>query len=159
MIKKIGSLALLVGGILGAIGGFAALGTLYSIGSGAQSGSLTFLGLLEDIKTVMNMAVLGRVGAIIMFISAIVVVAGVFMEGSKKSGAISVGIFGLAAFIGQFMINPITSIEAAQGIVGSDSASDNVIKGLVMIGICGVVLAINGLIILVSKKKNINFIG
>ncbi len=165
MVKKIGALVLLIGGILGAIGGITAFVTLYSIGEKAEkiksySEMFAFINSLNsDIKKVMDMAVLARVGAIILFIAAIIVTVGVFMEGSKKNGAISCLIFGVAAFAGQFMINPLTSAEAAANFVASESASETVTRGLIFIGVSGVILAINGLIILVSKKKNINFVG
>lgn len=165
MIKKIGALALLIGGVLGAIGGISSLAEIYSIEEKARnaknslSGAIAVLGSLDDVaKKISGMAVLARVGAIILLIASIVVVAGVFMEGSKKNAVISYIVVGIAAFVGQFMINPITNKEAVLNWLVSDT-DDDAVKGLVFISICGVILAINGLIILFSRKKNINFVG
>lgn len=165
MIKKIGALALLIGGVLGAIGGISAFAMIYSIDTRAESAknslseAFALLSSLEgEAKKIANMAVLARVGAIILLIASIAVVAGVFMEGSKKNAVISYIVVGIAAFVGQFMINPITNAESTLNWLVSDT-SDNVVKGLIFIGVCGVILAINGLIILFSRKKNINFVG
>ena len=141
MVKKIGSAGMLIGGLLAAIGGIVSM--------------ISFASL--KITNAMNMAVLGRVGAIITFIAAIIVVAGVFMAGEpKKGGAIAGMVFAVFAFIAQFMINPITSWGAAAsaGLSGhAESAGGAAIIGLILLAISGIVCLIMGIVGLASKKN------
>ena len=141
MIKKIGSAGMLVGGLLAAIGG---VGAIINTAS-------------SQIKGAMNMAVLGRVGAIIIFVSAIIVVAGVFMtKAQKKGGAIAGMIFAVLAFVAQFMINPITSWKAAAsaGLSGNvESTVGAAAIGLILLAVSGLVCLIMGIVGLAPKKK------
>lgn len=141
MIKKLGSAGMLIGGLLAAIGGVGAFINAASI----------------NIKGAMNMAVLGRVGAIIIFVAAIIVVAGVFMTGAqKKGGAIAGMIFAVIAFVAQFMINPITSWQAAASASlggNAEAAGGAASIGLILLIISSIVCLIMGIVGLASKKK------
>ena len=141
MVKKIGSAGMLIGGLLAAIGGLVSM--------------LNFASL--NINAAMGMAVMGRVGAIIAFIAAIVVLAGVFMAGeTRKGGAIAGMVFAVLVFIAQFMINPITSWKAAfnAGFSGNaEAAGGAAVIGLILLAVSGLVCAIMGIVGLVSKKK------
>ena len=141
MVKKIGSAGMLVGGLLAAIGGLVSM--------------LNFASL--NINAAMGMAVMGRVGAIIVFIAAIVVLAGVFMAGeTRKGGAIAGLVFAVFAFGAQFMINPITSWKAAftAGFSGNaEAAGGAAVIGLILLAVSGLVCAIMGIVGLVSKKR------
>ena len=146
MVKKIGSLGLLVGGVLAVIGAI-----------GAMVNSANF-----NVDATMNMAVLARVGSIIVFVAAIVAVAGVVMTNARKGGAITSMIFAVLAFIGQFLINPITGWKAAASAAfgsNSEGAAGGAIVGLILIMISGIVLLILGIVGLVSKNKNNTFNG
>ena len=157
MIKKIGALGLLIGGLLAAIGG---------IGSIANAASLTdttsFRGMASAVDAAINMAVLARVGAIIAFVAAIVAVAGVVKDNMKKGGAITSMVFAVVAFIGQFMINPITSWKnaASAGMSGNAEAQGvGASIGLILLILSGIVLLILGVVGLVSKNKSTTFNG
>lgn len=106
----------------------------------------------------MSMAVLGRVGAIIAFVAAIVVVAGVVMSGAtKKGGAIAGMVFAVLAFIAQFMINPITSWQAAANATLSGhakSAGGAAVIGLILLAVSGIACIITGIIGLASKTND-----
>lgn len=144
MVKKIGSLGLLIGGVLAVIG---------VIGAFASS---------TNPDAIINMAVLARVGSIIVFVAAIVAVAGVIMTNAKKGGAVASMIFGVIAFIGQFLINPITSWQAAFGAAFSGNAEgavEGAALGLILIAVSGIVLLILGIVGLVSKNKTNTFNG
>ncbi|MDE7231298.1 MAG: hypothetical protein K2N56_12520 [Oscillospiraceae bacterium] len=146
MVKKIGSLGLLVGGVLALIGAIGAIVNSMSV----------------NVKATMDMAVLARVGSIIAFVAAIIAVAGVVMTNAKKGGAIASMIFGVLAFIGQFLINPITSWQAATDAAfggNAKGAAGGAIIGLILIAISGIVLLILGIVGLVSKNKNNTFNG
>lgn len=85
MLKKVGNVGLILGGLAAAVGGILAF---VMSAKGAPGGMV-------------NMAILSRIGAIVVFLSAIAVLAGAFMTaGSKKGGAITKMVFGLIAFVG-----------------------------------------------------------
>lgn len=142
MVKKLGSAGMLIGGLMAAIGGIVAF-----INAG-----------LVKINAAMSMAILARVGAIITFVAAIVIIAGVFMAGSpKKGGAIAGMIFAVIAFIGQFMINPITSWRAAASASLSgkaEAAGGAAAIGLFLLIISGLVCFIMGIVGAASKNKS-----
>ena len=141
MVKKIGLAGTIIGGLLAAIGGI-----------------LAFVGSAnEDIEGIINMAVLSRVGAIILFVCTLVVLAVAFMTaGSKKGGAVARMIFGIAAFVGQFLIDPYTSL-AAMTKAALYGDPDTVVAmggaGFLIITISGIVLLIMGIVGIVSKKN------
>lgn len=142
MVKKLGSAGMLIGGLMAAISGIVAL---ISAGAG-------------KINAAMSMAVLARVGAIIAFVAAIVIVAGVVMSGTpKKGGAIAGMVFALIAFIGQFMINPITGWKAAASAGLSDNAEaagGAAAIGLLLLIVSGLVCFIMGIVGAASKNKS-----
>lgn len=142
MVKKLGSAGMLIGGLMAAIGGIFAFINAYSM----------------KINAAISMAVLARVGAIITFVAAIVIIAGVVMSGTpKKGGAIAGMIFAIIAFIGQFMINPITSWRAAAsaGLSGNAKAAGGTAAiGLFLLIISGFVCFIMGVVGAASKNKS-----
>lgn len=140
MVKKIGNVGLILGGIAAAIGGILAF-----VMSGA-----------EDVDGIIGMAVLSRIGAIVVFVSAIAVVADAFMAGSKKGGAITKMVFGLIAFVGQFLINPYTSLGAmikAAFTRDMDSIVAMGAIGFLAIALSGIVLLIMGIVGVASKNN------
>lgn len=151
MVKKIGSLGLIVGGILGMIGGIMVFVKMGQLGSGS------LIGAAFSANEATKMAVLARVGAIIMFVAAIIAIAGVCMANIKKGGAVASLIFGIIAFIGQFLINPITSLDSA--IFAGAEQIGGAAFGTVLIIVSGLVLAILGLVGLLSKNKTVSYTG
>ena len=139
MVKKIGSVGLLLGGLVAAIG---AIGCFLS--------TVSF-----NILAIRNLAITARVGAIVLLVSALIVLVAVCTKaGSKKGVAIASLIFSIFAFIGQFLISPFISAEAAIGALGSLQASAaGVIIGLVLIAVFGVLSLIMGIVGLASKDK------
>lgn len=141
MLKKVGNVGLILGGLAAAVGGILAF---VMSAKGAPGGMV-------------NMAILSRIGAIVVFLSAIAVLAGAFMTaGSKKGGAITKMVFGLIAFVGQFLINPYTSIANMLKLAFSGkarAAADLAATGFIIIGISGIVLLITGIVEVASKKK------
>lgn len=142
--KKIGNAGLLIGGLLGLIGAVLAF-----VNSATVS-----------VNGVIGMAIMARIGSIIMFISAIAVVAVTFMgKDQKKGGEITKIIFGAAAFVGQFLINPYTGLRSMvyAGFSGNmKSTLEAAVVGFIIIAVSGLTLLIMGIVGLASKNKNNN---
>lgn len=146
MLKKIGGGALALGGLLSLIG---------AIGGIANSTSME-TPFDSAFKATVGMSILARIGAIIAFVAAIVLIAAVFRtNGSKKGAAITGAVFAVIAFIGQFMINPLTS-EAGLFKTNYDysdtSAAATAVIGLLLLAAAGIATLITGIISLVSKN-------
>lgn len=139
--KKIGNAGLLIGGLLGLIGAVLAI-----VNSAAIS-----------INGVIGMSVMARIGSIIMFISAIAIVAATVMgKDLKKGGAIAKMVFAVLAFVGQFLINPYTSWQALISASFGGSARDVGMTGFIgfiFIAVSGLTLLIMGIVGLASKNK------
>lgn len=145
-LKKICGGALAFGGLLTLVGG---------VGGIANSASMEFP-FDAAFKGTIGMSILARIGAIIAFIAAIALVAAVFRtSGSKKGAAITGAVFALTAFIGQFMIDPLTS-EAGLLKTNYDysdtSAAATAALGLILLAAAGLAALITGIISLVSKN-------
>ena len=139
MIKKIGSLALFVGGILAVIG---VIGTFSNASKAAGAN-------VKAIDYAIKMADLARAGAIVVFVGAIIAVAGACMSGVRKNGAITSMAFAVFAFVGQILIDPITEWKSAAGAALSRVS----VIGLIAINVSGLVVMILGLAGLVSKSR------
>ncbi len=139
MIKKIGSLALFVGGILAVIG---AIGTFSNASKAAGTN-------IKAIDYAIKMAGLARAGAIVVFVGAIIAIAGVCMSGVRKNGAITSMAFAIFAFVGQILIDPITEWESVSGATLNKGS----VIGLIAINVSGLVVMILGLAGLVSKSR------
>lgn len=141
MLKKVGNVGLILGGLAAAVGGILAFVMSKNVAVGGMIG----------------MAVLSRIGAIVLFVSAIAVLADAFMTaGSKKGGAVTKMIFGLIAFVGQFFINPYTSMANMLKAAFSGNAQSAVnlaAVGFIAIAVSGIVLLIMGIKGVASKKK------
>lgn len=141
MVKKIGNAGLLVGGLLAVIGAVGAIVNSVSV----------------NVSGTISMAVLSRVGAIISFVTAIIIIAAAVMAAEpKKGGAVAKLIFGVLAFVGQFLINPITGLKAAANAAFSSSAQSAIqgaFIGLIFLAVSGLVLLIMGIVGLASKNK------
>lgn len=139
-LKKLGGGAAALGGLLALIGG---IGMIANSESGNGSG-------------IMGMAILSRVGAIIAFIAGIALVAAVFRGNLKKGAAVTGGIFAVIAFIAQFMINPLTSEQAALAATFSRNYEANIAAagiGMLLLIVSGVALIVTGIISAVGKNK------
>lgn len=141
MLKKVGNVGLILGGLAAAVGGILAF----------------VMSKNSSVGGVVGMAILSRIGAIVVFLSAIAVLAEVFMTaGSKKGGAVTKMIFGLIAFVGQFFINPYTSMMNVFKLAFSSNLQAVVNMaaiGFIAIGISGIVLLTMGIAEVASKKK------
>lgn len=146
MLKKIGGGALALGGLLSLIG---------AIGGIANSVSMKYP-FDSAFKVTIGMSILARIGAIIAFVAAIVLIAAVFRtNGSKKGAAITSAVFAVIAFIGQFMINPLTSeagLLKANYDYSDTSAAASAVIGLLLLTAAGIATLITGIISLVSKN-------
>ncbi|MDE7231053.1 MAG: hypothetical protein K2N56_11290 [Oscillospiraceae bacterium] len=142
MLKKIGSIGLIIGSLLALTG---------VVGVFLEIPDTTF----RTSGRLMAMACLARAGAIVLFAAAIVCVAGVFLTHLKKGGAITGMVFALIAFVGQFFIEPITSPKALFSVPYSEikTAGFFAFLGLMQIALGGVVLFFMGIVGVVSKKK------
>lgn len=160
MVKKLGNIVLIVGGLLAVVGG-----------------TIDCANLMFDmnIGDVFAMAVLARIGAIMLFVGAIGVLAAAYLtSGSKKgstiAGAVARMFFGTAAFVGQFLINPFTSKNAMlraiasaadkgfqSGSISSSDLADTLYNaaqyGFIIIAVSGMVLLIMGFEGVAPKKK------
>ncbi|MCM1166724.1 MAG: hypothetical protein NC299_10620 [Lachnospiraceae bacterium] len=135
MYKKICGGVLAIGGLLCAIGGI-----------GAMANSAT-----RKLQATINMAILARVGAIIAFVAAIALIAVVFRDQRLgKRAPIVGGVFALAGFIGQFLIDPMTSIE---GMMSTRSAGGAVV-GVFMLVAAGIGALVCGIVSVASKQRN-----
>ena len=135
MVKKIGSVGLLLGGLVAAIG---AIGGILSAVS-------------YNILAIRNLAITARVGAIVLLVSALIVLVAVCTKaGSKKGVAIASLIFSIFAFIGQFLLSPVISVWALGSLQASAAG---VIIGLVLIAVFGVLSLIMGIVGLASKDN------
>lgn len=140
MVKKIGCAGTVIGGLLAMIGGIVAFVNSAKV----------------DVSGVIGMAIMARIGAIILFISAIAIIADAFMNGSPVVGAIVRMVFGTAAFVGQFLINPYTSLKAMLNSAltnGAKATGVTAAIGFIIIIISGLVLLIMGVVGLASKKN------
>lgn len=143
-LKKIGSALLLIGGLLALIGAIGALGASMVVKTE------------EDVKTIINMSVLARVGSIVAFVSALIAIAGSVLGKYGKGSSVTGAVFAAAAFIGQFMINPFTSEEAAMKAAfsaNSDSLAATAGLGLLLIAAAGLACFIVGIVGLAIKKR------
>lgn len=142
MLKKIGSIGLIIGSPLALIG---------TVGAFLKIPNST----IRTFDEVMTMACLARAGAIVLFAAAITCVVGVFLAHLKKGGAITGMVFALIAFVGQFLIEPITSRVAVLSVSYEEAVSAGFFAGLglMLIAIGGVILFFMGIAGLVSKKK------
>lgn len=142
MLKKIGSIGLIIGSLLALTG---------VVGVFLKIPNSTF----RTSGGVMTMACLARAGAIFLFAAAIVCVAGAFLAHLKKGGAITGMVFALIAFVGQFFIEPITSPIAVLSLTYEESKSAGffVFLGVMLIALGGVVLFFMGIAGVTSKKK------
>lgn len=157
MVKRIGSVGTLLGGLLGLIGSIGAVVTSVSIYNAARSVSSwgDLGGLMGKAQTLMNFAVLMRVAAIVLLVAGIIAIAGAVMEKSGMGAQVAGMIFAVVAFIGQFLINPLTSTSAAASSAGTDTSSlgGQVLIGVVLIAVSGLVSLIVG-IVGAAKKSN-----
>lgn len=143
-LKKIGSALLLIGGLVALIGAIGALGASMAMKTE------------EDIQTIIKMSVLARVGSIAAFVSSLIAIAGSVLGKYGKGSSVVGAVFAAGAFIGQFMINPFTSEDAAMEAAfsaNSESIAATAGMGLLVITAAGFACFIVGIVGLVIKKK------
>lgn len=171
MIKKLLNIGLIIGGLLALIGGVTAI---VSFNSGK-----VYENAMDAMNNIFNMATMGRVGAIICFaISLILVVMDFVTYESNKKPSFVTAAFGTAAFVAQFVFNPITSLnalissmidkamsaytstssytDATQRLANSIKTQSNV--GLTILILAGLALIVMGILAL-AKKDNVVYVG
>lgn len=143
-LKKIGSALLLIGGLVALIGAIGALGASMAMKTE------------EDIQTIIKMSVLARVGSIAAFVSSLIAIAGSVLGKYGKGSSVVGAVFAASAFIGQFIINPFTSEDAAMEAAfsaNSESIAATAGMGLLVITMAGFACFIVGIVGLAIKKK------
>ncbi|MDE7398799.1 MAG: hypothetical protein K2N06_04635, partial [Oscillospiraceae bacterium] len=160
----IGSLIALIGGVI----------AIVSFNSGKMLDNT-----LNTLENIFNMATMGRVGAIICFaISLILVVMDFVTYESNKKPSFVTAAFGTAAFVAQFLFNPITGMNAlfssmldkAMSAYGSTSSYEDATQriadsiktqsnvGLAILILAGLALIVMGILGL-AKKDNVVYVG
>ena len=100
------------------------------------------------------MAVLARVGAIMAFVAAIVILVAAFMGNMKKGAGVVGAFFAVIAFIAQFMIDPVTSLGAlGSAAISGSSTPGAVVFGFILMLIAGIGSIITGIINTVMKNN------
>ena len=141
VMKKIGSAALLIGGLL------STAGIVIAIVISATNPI--------NINGQIGMMIMARIGAIITFVGSILAVAGACKDNLKKGGAITSLVFGILMFVAQMLIDPFTSYESytISGLFGDIKPIIAATIGMLYIGIFGIVLFIMGIVGLAKKSK------
>lgn len=147
MNKKICGGALALGGLLSLIGGIVCM---------VNSMSVKML-FDSAFNATVGTSIFARIAAIITFVAAIGLLAVVFRTpGSKKGAAVTGGIFAVIGFIGQILINPLTSSDSLAGALfdyNDGSAAGSSVIGMLMIIIAGIATLICGIVNLASKER------
>lgn len=131
------------------------LSTIGAIAAIANSASARMI-FDDAFNATISMAIFTRVAVIIDFVAAIALIAIVFRTpGFKKGAAITGGVFATMAFIGQFLINPLTNAEGLTEILTDARPIGGAITGLLIIPVAGIATLICGIISLVAKSSTV----
>lgn len=115
----------------------------------------TFVAMFTDgyeWTTIRGMSILARIGAILLFVAAAVrVFVALTAKDTKIGAAIAVAIFGVLAFVGQFIISPFINMDnifdCADAMSGSSST------GYILLAASSIALLVFGIVGLVKKNK------
>lgn len=156
MIKKILNVGLIVGGLMMLVGGIIAVINVFMIEE------------LDEPDVMFGWAIVTRIGAITCFTLSLALIGFVFLfRESNKIPAYVAGVAGVLGFVGQFLFNPVTSLEAMSSALlshlssilssGSRDSVAGIIQGPSATGlffaiVAGIVMLAVGIMGLVKKS-------
>ena len=156
MAKKICNIVLIVGGLLALVGA-----TVAGLNLGVRTNM--------PVSAFYAMAILARISAIMLLVGGIGVLAFAFKTADAKKGRALAGtvarmVFGVAAFVGQFLINPFTSENAmlrtiefyTKTVSGEFPNGSNLEANLLTTALVGFfIIAVSGFVLLIMGMEGI----